>query len=63
MSVRSSLDNNNNFQVFHFFLSEEGGVHSWTVGYFPGSYRVGALDAMEGAWLGQVGRCKGNPLT
>ena len=25
------------------------------VGYFPGSYRVGVLDAMEGAWLGRVG--------
>ena len=55
--MRSSLDNNNNFQVFlFFFLSEERGVHSWTVSYLPGSYRFGVLDAMEGAWLGQVGR-------
>ena len=55
--MRSSLDNNNNFQVFLlFFLSEERGVQSWTVSYFPGSYRFGVLDAMEGAQLGQVGR-------
>ena len=26
------------------------------VGYFPGSYRVGVLDAIEGAQLGRVGR-------
>ena len=55
--MRSSLDDNNNFQVFSFFfLSEERGVCSWTVGYFPGSYQVGVLDVMEGAWLGWVGR-------
>ena len=55
--MRSSLDNNNNFQVFlvFFFLSKERGVCSWTVGYLPGSYRFGVLDAMEGARLGWVG--------
>ena len=56
-NIRSSLDNNNNFQVFLlFFLSKEQGVRSWTVSYFPGSYQFGVLDAMEGARLGQVGR-------